>query len=298
MTPPVQLVPSRATIKPNALSLNAIPTMPIHCAPPPPNLLDQWLGFYWGAIIGDVVAVGWCDRPSRPDQPWLYSPPCRHATPPPAWGQTSITLTRQLAADPTRQPSLGEMRSPAQRLCYALPWLLVWHDDPSWVGRYVPATFDDQGNDPYVLTPLAQTLPHLLSRQCTPNLAPLLSTRPEQAIAAAALHPLHSPPVALLRSLIALDDQGMTDLDTYRHVGLIVGMVMGAYHGRRGWPLAWQTALADPAGLLPTLWGISHLDEVTPWVQALATAWAGGLPAAAPLEESTAIAIAQALQPR
>ncbi|TVQ17032.1 MAG: hypothetical protein EA367_18525 [Leptolyngbya sp. DLM2.Bin15] len=282
--------------------------------------MDQWLGIYWGVLFGDLMAAGWTTRrsPERSLVYSLYQPNFLAAATLPAWGRHSLALAHQLQAQaPIPRVDVGvdvvmDQRSLAQAISYALPLMLFYHDDLPQFDQQVcqvlgVSASDKVSQDERVVRvcDLAQHLARAL-RHRGYSMEPWTMSGADAgdagAIAAAALQTTpYNPALALVRSLYTCDQQGIQDLDTYRSVGMMVGMLGGAYHGQSAWPSSWYRGIegtSDRPSSLRQLWGISSRSDLEDGVQRLAAAWIGAIAPNPSFESSWAIAAAQTLQPR
>ncbi|HEY9814819.1 MAG TPA: hypothetical protein V6D20_03300 [Candidatus Obscuribacterales bacterium] len=297
-----------------------------------PSLIDQWLGVYWGVLFGDLMAAGWTARrsPGRSLTHLLYQPHFLAAAPLPAWGRHSLALVHQLqvhgaiargdlsTVDLSIDQSVDrftEERSLAQAISYAVPLMLFYHDDLSAFEQqfqHIMSRLPFEPSRSATITAgvqdLARWMAQILKRkEAAVGLMPsdIEIDRPLKAtlaIAASAMQTItDAPALTLVRSLYHCEQQGIQDVDTYRSVGMTVGMLAGAFHGALGWPWCWYGAVegnGDRPSSLLQLWGISSRLELEHEVQRLAAAWMGALTPNSVIDPSWAIAAAQTLQPR
>ncbi|MGB3517155.1 MAG: hypothetical protein WBA43_11915 [Elainellaceae cyanobacterium] len=288
-----------------------------------PSLVDQWLGVYWGVLFGDLMAAGWAARrsPGRSLAHRLYQPNFLAAAPLPAWGRHSLALVHQLQthgpiahADLPVDLSTDE-RSLAQVISYAVPLMLFYHDDRSAFEQQLQSIISGLPLDPSRsatvtagVQDLAQWMAQILQRKdvavdlMPEGLEPDHPMGATLAIATSAMQTItDAPALTLVRSLYHCEQRGIQDVDTYRSVGMAVGMVAGAFHGALGWPWRWYGAVegtSDRPSSLLQLWGISSRLELEHDVQRLASAWMGAMVPQPVIDPRLAIAAAQTLQPR
>ena len=296
-----------------------------------PSLVDQWLGVYWGVLFGDLMAAGWAARrsPGRSLAHRLYQPNFLAAAPLPAWGRHSLALVHQLQThgpiahvdlpiDPSVDPSVDlstDERSLAQVISYAVPLILFYHDDRSAFEQQFQSMISGLPFEPSRsatvtagVQDLAQWMAQILQRK---DVAVDLMPHDREidqpmgtilAIATSAMQTItDAPALTLVRSLYHCEQRGIQDVDTYRSVGMAVGMVAGAFHGALGWPWRWYGAVegtSDRPSSLLQLWGISSRLELEHDVQRLASAWMGAMVPQPVVDPRLAIAAAQTLQPR
>ncbi|WP_204152753.1 hypothetical protein [Leptolyngbya sp. CCY15150] len=296
-----------------------------------PSLVDQWLGVYWGVLFGDLMAAGWAARrsPGRSLAHRLYQPNFLAAAPMPAWGRQSLALVHQLQThgpiahvdlpvDPSVDPSVDlsmDERSLAQVISYAVPLILFYHDDCSAFEQQfqsmisgLPFEPSHHGKVTAGVQDLARWMAQVLQRKgaavdlMPEDLEPDHPMGATLAIATSAMQTItDAPALTLVRSLYHCEQRGIQDVDTYRSVGMTVGMVAGAFHGALGWPWRWYGAVegtSDRPSSLLQLWGISSRLELEHDVQRLASAWMGAMVPQPVIDPSLAIAAAQTLQPR
>lgn len=296
-----------------------------------PSLVDQWLGVYWGVLFGDLMAAGWAARrsPGRSLAHRLYQPNFLAAAPLPAWGRHSLALVHQLQVhgpiahvdlpiDPSVDLSIDlstDERSLAQVMGYAVPLILFYHDDRSAFEQQFQSMISRLPLDPSRsatvtagVQDLARWMAQVLQRKgaavdlIPEDLEPDHPMGATLAIATSAMQTItDAPALTLVRSLYHYEQRGIQDVDTYRSVGMTVGMVAGAFHGALGWPWRWYGAVegtSDRPSSLLQLWGISSRLELEHDVQRLASAWMGAMVPQPVVDPRLAIAAAQTLQPR
>lgn len=205
-------------------------------------------------------------------------------------------------------------------MSYAVPLMLFYHDDRSAFEQQFQSIISGLPFDPSHhakvtagVQYLARWMAQILQRKGAAVDPMSKDGRPQDletdhpmgatlAIAASAMQTMtDAPALTLVRSLYHCERQGIQDVDTYRSVGMTVGMVAGAFHGVQGWPWRWYGAVegsSDRPSSLLKLWGISSRLELEHDVQRLALAWMGSMVPNPVIDPRLAIAAAQTLQPR